>query len=52
MSKDCRKQKYSNYKKIEQAEKVVDGDEVYVVCSLTTRNKKENVKKKFGSWRM
>ena len=47
MSNDCWDQKYgNNYKKVEKAEKAINGDEDEVVlCLLTMKNKKENIKK-------
>ena len=40
MSKDCWARKNGSCKKIEKAEKAIDGDEL-VLCSLTRDNKKE-----------
>ena len=53
MSQDCRERKHGNNKMCEKTEKAVDRDEVdLVLCLLTMENKKENVKRKFGSWKM
>ena len=47
MSHDCKGRKYSNNKKIDKAEKVIDGDDDdLVLCLLMIKNKKENAKKK------
>ena len=52
MSWDCRERKYGNNKKYQKAVNLDSNEDDLVLCSLSTENKKENVKKKFGLQKM